>query len=129
MLLGDSPLCIHQGYHGGIQTSVFTLPLRVAGHMSLYAPYNDPMNDDSIQLSPQLANLDAQGAEALGVETLGGQLVWRIGKDDLSDDVVVRLGYASATPRFAHLPRLRSASDQELQAALEAGQINIEWVD
>jgi Protein of unknown function (DUF3248) len=82
------------------------------------------MNDDSIQLPPQLATL-----EALGVEALGGQLVWRIGKDDLSDDVVVRLGYASATPRFAHLPRLRSASDQELQAALEAGQINIEWVD
>ena len=87
------------------------------------------MNDDSIQLSPQLASLDALGIEALGIETLGGQLVWRIGKDDLSDDVVVRLGYASATPRFAHLPRLRSASDQELQAALEAGQINIEWVD
>ena len=76
------------------------------------------MNDDSIQLPPQLATLEALGAEALGIETLGietlgGQLVWRIGKDDLSDDVVVRLGYASATPRFAHLPRLRSATDQE----------------
>jgi Protein of unknown function (DUF3248) len=81
--------------------------------------YNAGMNDDHLQLPPQLATLEA----------LGGQLVWRIGKDDLSDDVVVRLGYASATPRFAHLPRLRSATDQELQEALEAGQINIEWVD
>jgi len=55
--------------------------------------------------------------------------VWRIGKDDASDDVIVRLGFASATPRFAHLPRLRSATDQELQAALESGHISIEWVD
>jgi Protein of unknown function (DUF3248) len=81
--------------------------------------YNAAMNDDHIQLPAQLATLEAYG----------GQLVWRIGKDDLSDEVVVRLGYASATPRFAHLPRLRSATDQELQAALEADQINIEWVD
>ena len=77
------------------------------------------MSDDSIQLPPQLSTL----------ESLGGQLVWRIGKDDVSDDVVVRLGFASATPRFAHLPRLRSATDQELQAALDAGSVVIEWVD
>lgn len=60
---------------------------------------------------------------------LGGQLVWRIGKDDASDEVVVRLGYASATPRFAHLPRLRSASDDDLSAALSQGAVVIEWVD
>ncbi|WP_188963602.1 DUF3248 domain-containing protein [Deinococcus aquiradiocola] len=77
------------------------------------------MSDDALQLPPQLATLEA----------LGGQLVWRIGKDDASDDVIVRLGFASATPRFAHLPRLRSATDQELQAALESGHISIEWVD
>lgn len=77
------------------------------------------MSDDSIQLPPQLSTL----------ESLGGQLVWRIGKDDVSDDVVVRLGFASATPRFAHLPRLRSATDQELQAALDVGSVVIEWVD
>ncbi len=63
------------------------------------------------------------------LEALGGQLVWRIGKDELSDAVVVRLGFASATPRFSHLPRLRSANDAELQTAVEAGQIVIEWVD
>ena len=64
-----------------------------------------------------------------GLETLGGQLVWRIGKDESSDDIVVRLGYASATPRFAHLPRLRSAGDAELQAALRDNRVVIEWVD
>lgn len=63
------------------------------------------------------------------LEALGGQLVWRIGKDELSDAVVVRLGFASATPRFAHLPRLRSAGDAELQEALAGGQVVIEWVD
>lgn len=63
------------------------------------------------------------------LEALGAQLVWRVGKDELSDDVVVRLGYASATPRFAHLPRLRSANDAEVQAAVEAGRVVIEWVD
>ena len=63
------------------------------------------------------------------LEALGGQLVWRIGKDELSDNVVVRLGYASATPRFAHLPRLRSAGDAEVQEAVRSGQLVIEWVD
>ncbi|WP_034388062.1 DUF3248 domain-containing protein [Deinococcus sp. YIM 77859] len=63
------------------------------------------------------------------LEALGGQLVWRVGKDELNDDVVVRLGYASATPRFAHLPRLRSVADAELQAALAEHRLVIEWVD
>ncbi|GGS35189.1 hypothetical protein GCM10008961_28690 [Deinococcus knuensis] len=63
------------------------------------------------------------------LEALGGQLVWRIGKDEASDDVIVRLGFASATPRFAHLSRLRSAGDAELQAALAENRVVIEWVD
>lgn len=63
------------------------------------------------------------------LEALGGQLVWRIGKDELSDEIVVRLGFASATPRFAHLARLRSAGDAELQAALAEHRVVIEWVD
>ncbi|SMB89748.1 Protein of unknown function [Deinococcus hopiensis KR-140] len=63
------------------------------------------------------------------LDALGGQLVWRVGKDEASEDVVVRLGYASATPRFAHLPRLRSVGDAELQAALTEDRIVIEWVD
>lgn len=63
------------------------------------------------------------------LEALGAQLVWRVGKDELNDNVVVRLGYASATPRFAHLPRLRSANDAEIQAALAENRVVIEWVD
>lgn len=80
-------------------------------------PYNGPMSE---ALSPDLAaQLDA----------LGGHLVWRIGKNELSDEVVVRLGYASAAPRFAFLPKLRAASDAELQDALAQGQLVVEWVD
>lgn len=63
------------------------------------------------------------------LEGLGTQLVWRIGKADGQDSVVVRLGYATATPRFAHLPRLRSASDSDLQEALSRNTVRIEWVD
>lgn len=63
------------------------------------------------------------------LEALGGQLVWRIGKDEVSEQVVVRLGYASATPRFSFLPRLRSASDSELQEAVAEKRVVIEWVD
>lgn len=66
---------------------------------------------------------------AQGLEALGGQLVWRIGKDETTDEVVVRVGFASATPRFSHLPRLRSASDAELQAALQGGRVVTEWID
>ena len=85
------------------------------------------------QLLPELA---PGASEALSapellrqLEALGAQLVWRIGRDELSDEVVVRLGYASATPRFAHLSRLRSAGDAELQAALAEHRVVIEWVD
>jgi hypothetical protein len=78
------------------------------------------MNDDASLLPPELAEQ---------LEHLGGHLVWRVGKHESGEEVVVRLGYASATPRFAHLPRLRGASDAELREALESGSIMIEWVD
>lgn len=71
----------------------------------------------------------APAALARQLEALGGQLVWRIGKDELSDEVIVRLGFASATPRFAFLSRLRSAGDAELQVALAEKRVVIEWVD
>lgn len=78
---------------------------------------------------PDAASPDLPPELAAQLDTLGGHLVWRIGKNELSDEVVVRLGYASAAPRFAFLPRLRAASDAELQAALDGGQLVIEWVD
>jgi hypothetical protein len=93
------------------------------GHSTLKL-YNEPMTDAP---DPPLPALPADLTRHL--ESLGGQLVWRMGKDDVSDEIVVRLGFASATPRFAHLPRLRSANDTELQDAMQTGRVVIEWVD
>ena len=90
--------------------------------MSGPEPYNRDMTDD---LLPSVGTGDL--AEQL--DSLGGHLVWRVGKHELGEEIVVRLGYASRAPRFAHLPRLRSASDAEVQAALAGGQIVIEWVE
>lgn len=72
---------------------------------------------------PQISGLAQQ------LEALGGQLVWRIGKDELSEAVVVRIGFASSTPRFSFLPRLRTANDEELHEAMQSGKVVIEWVD
>ncbi|BDP40518.1 hypothetical protein DAETH_04870 [Deinococcus aetherius] len=88
---------------------------------------SDPTRPDPPAPEETRPELPAELARQL--ETLGAQLVWRVGKDELSDDVVVRLGFASATPRFAHLPRLRSVADTELQAAVQENRVVIEWVD
>ncbi|MDO4262968.1 MAG: DUF3248 domain-containing protein [Deinococcus sp.] len=63
------------------------------------------------------------------LDALGQHLVWRIGRDDLTDEVVVRVGYASATGQFAGLSRLRSVPDADLEQALAGGHLRIEWVE
>ena len=63
------------------------------------------------------------------LDALGQHLVWRIGRDDLTDEVVVRVGYASAAGQFASLSRLRNVPDADLEQALAAGQIRLEWVE
>lgn len=62
------------------------------------------------------------------LDALANQLVWRIGKLDDEGDIVVRAGYATALATFAALPRLRSATDAELEAALRERRIRIEWI-
>lgn len=59
---------------------------------------------------------------------LARALVWRIGKDEDDDRIIVRVGMASALPRFAACSRLRYVSDFELQKAIESNTINIEWI-
>ncbi len=60
---------------------------------------------------------------------LGHQLVWRIGKDEREGVLVVRVGFASKTAKFAQLSRLAPASDAEIEAFKKAGKIKVEWVD
>ncbi len=60
---------------------------------------------------------------------LGRHLVWRIGKDERGEVLVVRVGLASRTPKFAQLPRLAPASDAEIEAFVKAGKVKVEWVE
>lgn len=62
------------------------------------------------------------------LEALANQLVWRIGKLDDEGEVVVRVGYATALPAFAALPRLRAVTDAELETARQERRIRIEWI-
>ncbi|MCS7058384.1 MAG: DUF3248 domain-containing protein [Meiothermus sp.] len=62
------------------------------------------------------------------LERLGNHLVWRIGKAEGEEVLVVRVGLASATPEFARLSRLRNVTDEEIERLAQAGQVRVEWV-
>lgn len=63
------------------------------------------------------------------LEKLGQHLVWRIGKAEEEDVVVVRVGLASATPRFRELPRLLNVPDAEMARLVKEGKVRVEWVE
>lgn len=63
------------------------------------------------------------------LEGLSNQLVWKMGKEEGSERVVVRVGYASATGSFAELPRLRSATDAEFSDAAKHNELVVEWIE
>ena len=60
--------------------------------------------------------------------SLASSLLWRIGRAYEDGPVTVRVGLASAAPLFAELPRLRAATDQEVETALAEGEVRVEWV-
>ncbi|MEX2536717.1 MAG: DUF3248 domain-containing protein [Trueperaceae bacterium] len=62
------------------------------------------------------------------VEGLASQLLWRLGRVSDESPVTVRVGFASGAVLFAELPRLRNASDAEVEAALADGTLRVEWV-
>ncbi|KPD27573.1 DUF3248 domain-containing protein [Thermus scotoductus] len=63
------------------------------------------------------------------LEALGQHLVWRIGRAEEEEVLVVRVGLASATPRFRELPRLLNLPDQEAARLAREGKIRVEWVE
>ncbi|SDE58310.1 Protein of unknown function [Thermus arciformis] len=63
------------------------------------------------------------------LEALGQHLVWRIGRAEEEEVLVVRVGLASATPRFRELPRLLNLPDQEMARLLREGRVRVEWVE
>lgn len=63
------------------------------------------------------------------MEALGQHLVWRIGRAEEEEVLVVRVGLASATPRFRELPRLLNVPDAEMARLVKEGRVRVEWVE
>lgn len=72
--------------------------------------------------------LDGLGVEAGMLDDLAGSLLWRIGRPTEDGPVTVRVGFATSASLFGELPRLRNASEEELAAAVDAGEVRVEWV-
>ncbi|NLG08277.1 MAG: DUF3248 domain-containing protein [Deinococcales bacterium] len=62
------------------------------------------------------------------LEELASQLLWRIGRASEEGPVTVRVGLASSAEQFQALPRLRSATDAEIESAVREGSLRLEWV-
>lgn len=87
------------------------------------------MPDKAHALSQQLqAVLAAQGLPNETVSALASNLLWRLGRSGDDGPVTVRVGFARSATRFAELPRLKAASDAEVETAAEEGSLRVEWV-
>ncbi len=62
------------------------------------------------------------------LDQLANNLVWKLGKYEGSERVVIRLGYASSTPNFTDQERLKNVGNAELEAALKNRDFDVEWV-
>lgn len=74
------------------------------------------------------ATLAEAGLELGALEELASQLLWRIGRTELEGHVTVRVGLASSAEQFQVLPRLKGATDAEIEAAVREGSLHLEWV-
>lgn len=75
----------------------------------------------------------AQQLEAISLapdllDALASQLVWRVGKVADEGPVTVRVGFATSASLFAELPKLRSASDAEIEQSVQEQTLRVEWV-
>ncbi len=84
---------------------------------------SDPIVQDRLRQT-----LGEVGLEPDSLEELASQLLWRIGRASDDGPVTVRVGLASSADQFQLLPRLRSASDAEIEAAVREGSLRLEWV-
>ena len=72
--------------------------------------------------------LSGTGVSLEALDDLAGQLLWRIGRVSDEGPVTVRVGLASSAGLFHELPRLRTASDSEIEAAMQEDSLRVEWV-
>ena len=79
----------------------------------------------STQMTEALQKVGLKGAD---LENLAGHLVWRVGRVTEDGPVTVRVGLASSVPLFNELPKLRNASESEISAAMDEGDVRVEWV-
>ncbi|MDZ7707651.1 MAG: DUF3248 domain-containing protein [Trueperaceae bacterium] len=89
---------------------------------------HDPTDDSRTDPQGTLDDVPEAGVDPALLDSLAGQLVWRIGRAAEDAPVTVRVGLASAASAFAELPRLRNATDAELRDAIDAGEVRVEWV-
>ena len=75
-----------------------------------------------------IEQLGEQGVASEPFGTLASQLVWRIGLSGDDGPVTVRLGFAGSAALFADLPRLKNATDAEVEGAALEGTLRVEWV-
>lgn len=68
------------------------------------------------------------GLSPSGLDALAAQLLWRVGRAADDGPVTVRVGFATSAALFADLPKLRSATDAEIEESVEDGTLRIEWV-
>lgn len=69
------------------------------------------------------------GALSASIEALSSNLVWKMGKEEGTEKVIVRMGYATNTSSFKDLPKLRGATDAEIADAAKKGELTVEWID
>lgn len=79
----------------------------------------------SFQLTEALEKVGLSDAD---LEGLASHLVWRVGRVTEDAPVTVRVGLASSVPLFNDLPKLRNASESEISAAIDEGDVRVEWV-
>jgi hypothetical protein len=76
---------------------------------------NNPVSNNP-PLSPQI------------LENLAGSLVWRVGRLTEEAPLTIRIGLASSVSLFNELPKLRTATDAEVDMSIKAKDFRIEWI-
>ncbi len=62
------------------------------------------------------------------LENLAGSLVWRVGRLTEEAPLTIRIGLASSVSLFNELPKLRTATDAEVEAAMKGKEFRVEWI-
>ena len=62
------------------------------------------------------------------LDNLASSLVWRVGRLTEEAPLTIRIGLASSASLFNELPKLRTATDAEIEAAMKVKDFRVEWI-